>query len=131
MLHTTGLRTIAQVNRQYGTQFRVNRKSADVDLDIGFFRELAAQIPGRMDEASAHPETEILNLLDRSGELKGRLGGMEASIGAAGAEDYLNADVSRGNLDPVTQKLASSLKQKTGLELIVMPLADKVRGFYD
>ena len=131
VLHTTGLRTIAQVNRQYGTQFRVNRKSADVDLDSGFFRELAAQIPGRMDEASAHPETEILNLLDRSGELKGRLGGMEASIGAVGAEDYLNADVSRGNLDPVTQKLASSLKQKTGLELIVMPLADKVRGFYD
>ena len=131
MLHTTGLRTIAQVNRQYGTQFRVNRKSADVDLDSGFFRELAAQIPGRMDEASAHPETEILNLLDRSGELKGKLGGMEASIGTVGAEDYLNADVSRGNLDPVTQKLASSLKQKTGLELIVMPLADKVRGFYD
>ena len=131
VLHTTGLRTIAQVNRQYGTQFRVNRKSADVDLDSGFFRELAAQIPGRMDEASAHPETEILSLLDRSGELKGKLGGMEASIGAVGAEDYLNADVSRGNLDPVTQKLASSLKQKTGLELIVMPLADKVRGFYD
>lgn len=131
VLHTTGLRTIAQVNRQYGTQFRVNRKSADVDLDSGFFRELAAQIPGRMDEASAHPETEILNLLDRSGELKGRLGGMEASIGEGGAEDYLNADVSRGNLDPVTQKLASNLKQKTGLELIVMPLADKVRGFYD
>lgn len=131
VLHTTGLRTIAQVNRQYGTQFRVNRKSADIDLDSGFFRELAAQIPGRMDEASAHPETEILNLLDRSGKLKGKLGGMEASIGAVGAEDYLNADVSRGNLDPVTQKLASSLKQKTGLELIVMPLADKVRGFYD
>ena len=131
VLHTTGLRTIAQVNRQYGTQFRVNRKSADVDLDSGFFRELAAQIPGRMDEASAHPETEILNLLDRSGELKGKLVGMEASIGEGGAEDYLNADVSRGNLDPVTQKLASSLKQKTGLELIVMPLADKVRGFYD
>ncbi len=131
VLHTTGLRTIAQVNRQYGTQFRVNRKSADVDLDSGFFRELAAQIPGRMDETSAHPETEILNLLDRSGELKSKLGGMEASIGAVGAEDYLNADVSRGNLDPVTQKLASSLKQKTGLELIVMPLADKVRGFYD
>ena len=131
VLHTTGLRTIAQVNRQYGTQFRVNRKSADVDLDSGFFRELAAQIPGRMDEASAHPETEILNLLDRSGELKSKLGGMEASIGTVGAEDYLNADVSRGNLDPVTQKLASSLKQKTGLELIVMPLADKVRGFYD
>ena len=131
VLHTTGLRTIAQVNRQYGTQFRINRKSADVDLDSGFFRELAAQIPGRMDEASAHPETEILNLLDRSGELKGKLGGMEASIGTVGAEDYLNADVSRGNLDPVTQKLASNLKQKTGLELIVMPLADKVRGFYD
>lgn len=131
VLHTTGLRTIAQVNRQYGTQFRVNRKSADVDLDSGFFRELAAQIPGQMDEASAHPETEVLNLLDRSGELKGKLGGMEASIGEVGAEDYLNADVSRGNLDPVTQKLASSLKQKTGLELIVMPLADKVRGFYD
>ncbi len=131
VLHTTGLRTIAQVNRQYGTQFRVNRKSADVDLDSGFFRELAAQIPGQMDEASAHPETEILNLLDRSGELKGKLGGMEASVGEGGAEDYLNADVSRGNLDPVTQKLASSLKQKTGLELIVMPLADKVRGFYD
>ena len=131
VLHTTGLRTIAQVNRQYGTQFRVNRKSADVDLDSGFFRELAAQIPGRMDEASAHPETEILNLLDRSAELKGKLGGMEASIGTVGAEDYLNADVSRGNLDPVTQKLASSLKQKTGLELIVIPLADKVRGFYD
>ena len=131
VLHTTGLRTIAQVNRQYGTQFRVNRKSADVDLDSGFFRELAAQIPGQMDEASAHPETEVLNLLDRSGELKGKLGGMEASIGEGGAEDYLNADVSRGNLDPVTQKLASSLKQKTGLELIVMPLADKVRGFYD
>lgn len=82
-------------------------------------------------EARAHPETEILNLLDRSGELKGKLGGMEASIGKVGAEDYLNADVSRGNLDPVTQKLASNLKQKTGLELIVMPLADKVRGFYD
>lgn len=131
VLHTTGLRTIAQVNRQYGTQFRVNRKSADVDLDSGFFRELAARIPGRMDEASAHPETEILNLLDRSGELKGKLGGMEASVGKVGAEDYLNADVSRGNLDPVTQKLASNLKQKTGLELIVMPLADKVRGFYD
>ena len=131
VLHTTGLRTITQVNRQYGTQFRVNRKSADVDLDSGFFRELAAQIPGRMDEESAHPETEILNLLDRNGGLRGELGGMEASIGAVGAEDYLKADVSRGNLDPVTQKLASNLKQKTGLELIVMPLADKVRGFYD
>lgn len=131
VLYTTGLRTITQVNRQYGTQFRVNRKSADVDLDSGFFRELAAQIPGRMDEESTHPETEILNLLDRNGALKGELGGMEASIGAVGAEDYLKADVSRGNLDPVTQKLASNLKQKTGLELIVMPLADNVRGFYD
>lgn len=131
VLYTTGLRTITQVNRQYGTQFRVNRKSADVDLDSGFFRELAAQIPGRMDEESAHPETEILNLLDRNGGLRDELGGMEASIGAVGAEDYLKADVSRGNLDPVTQKLASNLKQKTGLELIVMPLADKVRGFYD
>ncbi len=131
VLHTTGLRTITQVNRQYGTQFRVNRKSADVDLDSGFFRELAAQIPGRMDEESTHPETEILNLLDRNGVLKGELGGMEASMGAVGAEDYLKADVSRGNLDPVTQKLASNLKQKTGLELIVMPLADNVRGFYD
>lgn len=131
VLYTTGLRTITQVNRQYGTQFRVNRKSADVDLDSGFFRELAAQIPGRMDEESAHPETEILNLLDRNGGLRGELGGMEASIGAVGAEDYLKADVSRGNLDPVTQKLASNLKQKTGLELIVMPLADNVRGFYD
>lgn len=131
VLYTTGLRTITQVNRQYGTQFRVNRKSADVDLDSGFFRELAAQIPGRMDEESTHPETEILNLLDRNGALKGELGGMEASIGAVGAQDYLKADVSRGNLDPVTQKLASNLKQKTGLELIVMPLADNVRGFYD
>ena len=131
VLYTTGLRTITQVNRQYGTQFRVNRKSADVDLDSGFFRELAAQIPGRMDEESTHPETEILNLLDRNGVLKGELGGMEASMGAVGAEDYLKADVSRGNLDPVTQKLASNLKQKTGLELIVMPLADNVRGFYD
>lgn len=131
VLYTTGLRTITQVNRQYGTQFRVNRKSADVDLDSGFFRELAAQIPGRMDEESTHPETEILNLLDRNGALKGELGGMEASIGAVGAQDYLKADVSRGNLDPVTQKLASNLKQKTGLELIVMPLANKVRGFYD
>ena len=131
VLYTTGLQTITQVNRQYGTQFRVNRKSADVDLDSGFFRELAAQIPGRMDEESTHPETEILNLLDRNGVLKGELGGMEASMGAVGAEDYLKADVSRGNLDPVTQKLASNLKQKTGLELIVMPLADKVRGFYD
>ena len=131
VLYTTGLRTITQVNRQYGTQFRVNRKSADVDLDSGFFRELAAQIPGRMDEESTHPETEILNLLDRNGALKGELSGMEASMGKVGAEDYLKADVSRGNLDPVTQKLASNLKQKTGLELIVMPLADKVRGFYD
>ncbi len=131
VLNATGLRTISQVNNAYGTKFRRNRKSADVDLDSGFYRELAASIPGRMDEASAHPETEILNLLDRNRELNSRLGGMEASVGKGGAEAYLNADVSRGNLDPVTQKLASHLKQKTGLELIVMPLGDKTRGFYD
>lgn len=131
VLHTTGLRTISQVNNAYGTKFRRNRASADVDLDSGFYRELAASIPGRMDEASAHPETEILNLLNRSRELNSQLGGMEASVGKGGAEAYLNADVSRGNLDPVTQRLASHLKQKTGLELIVMPLGDKTRGFYD
>lgn len=131
VLNATGLRTISQVNNAYGTKFRRNRASADVDLDSGFYRELAASISGRMDEASAHPETEILNLLDRNRELNNRLGGMEASVGKGGAEAYLNADVSRGNLDPVTQKLASHLKQKTGLELIVMPLGDKTRGFYD
>lgn len=131
VLHTTGLRTIAQVNRQYGTQFRVNRKSADVDLDSGFFRELAAQIPGRMDEASAHPETEILNLLDRSGELKGKLGGMEASIGTVGA-DAGQEGVDRGGIkNPVFQKFSSVIGKHFGTQIVVADLGDGLRGHYD
>lgn len=131
VLHTTGLRTIAQVNRQYGTQFRVNRNSADVDLDSGFFRELAAQIPGRMDEASAHPETEILNLLDRSGELKGKLGGMEASIGAVGA-DAGQEGVDRGGIkNPVFQKFSSVIGKHFGTQIVVADLGDGLRGHYD
>lgn len=131
MLHTTGLRTIAQVNRQYGTQFRVNRKSADVDLDSGFFRELAAQIPGRMDEASAHPETEILNLLDRSGELKGKLGGMEASIGAVGAEAGQEGVDQGGIKNPVFQKFSSVIGKHFGTQIVVADLGDGLRGHYD
>lgn len=131
VLHTTGLRTIAQVNRQYGTQFRVNRKSADVDLDSGFFRELAAQIPGRMDEASAHPETEILNLLDRSGELKGRLGGMEASIGAVGADAGQEGVDQGGIKNPVFQKFSSVIGKHFGTQIVVADLGDGLRGHYD
>ena len=131
VLHTTGLRTIAQVNRQYGTQFRVNRKSADVDLDSGFFRELAAQIPGRMDEASAHPETEILNLLDRSGELKGKLGGMEASIGAVGADAGQEGVDQGGIKNPVFQKFSSVIGKHFGTQIVVADLGDGLRGHYD
>ncbi len=131
VLHTTGLRTIAQVNRQYGTQFRVNRKSADVDLDSGFFRELAAQIPGRMDEASAHPETEILNLLDRSGELKGKLGGMEASIGAVGADAGQEGIDQGGIKNPVFQKFSSVIGKHFGTQIVVADLGDGLRGHYD
>ena len=131
VLHTTGLRTIAQVNRQYGTQFRVNRKSADVDLDSFFFRELAAQIPGRMDEASAHPETEILNLLDRSGELKGKLGGMEASIGAVGADAGQEGVDQGGIKNPVFQKFSSVIGKHFGTRIVVADLGDGLRGHYD
>lgn len=131
VLHTTGLRTIAQVNRQYGTQFRVNRKSADVDLDSGFFRELAAQIPGRMDEASAHPETEILNLLDRSGELKGKLGGMEASIGTVGADAGQEGVDQGGIKNPVFQKFSSVIGKHFGTQIVVADLGDGLRGHYD
>lgn len=131
VLHTTGLRTIAQVNRQYGTQFRVNRKSADVDLDSGFFRELAAQIPGRMDEASAHPETEILNLLDRSGELKGKLGGMEASIGAVGADAGQEGIDQGGIKNPVFQKFSSVIGKHFGTQIVVADLGGGLRGHYD
>lgn len=131
VLHTTGLRTIAQVNRQYGTQFRVNRKSADVDLDSGFFRELAAQIPGRMDEASAHPETEILNLLDRSGELKGKLGGMEASIGKVGADAGQEGVDQGGIKNPVFQKFSSVIGKHFGTQIVVADLGDGLRGHYD
>ena len=131
VLHTTGLRTIAQVNRQYGTQFRVNRKSADVDLDSGFFRELAAQIPGRMDEASAHPETEILNLLDRSGELKGKLGGMEASIGTVGADAGQEGVDQGGIKNPIFQKFSSVIGKHFGTQIVVADLGDGLRGHYD
>lgn len=131
VLHTTGLRTIAQVNRQYGTQFRVNRKSADVDLDSGFFRELAARIPGRMDEASAHPETEILNLLDRSGELKGKLGGMEASIGTVGADAGQEGVDQGGIKNPVFQKFSSVIGKHFGTQIVVADLGDGLRGHYD
>lgn len=131
VLHTTGLRTIAQVNRQYGTQFRVNRKSADVDLDSGFFRELAAQIPGRMDEASAHPETEILNLLDRSGELKGKLVGMEASIGTVGADAGQEGVDQGGIKNPVFQKFSSVIGKHFGTQIVVADLGDGLRGHYD
>lgn len=131
VLHTTGLRTIAQVNRQYGTQFRVNRKSADVDLDSGFFRELAARIPGRMDEASAHPETEILNLLDRSGELKGKLGGMEASIGKVGADAGQEGVDQGGIKNPVFQKFSSVIGKHFGTQIVVADLGDGLRGHYD
>ena len=76
VLHTTGLRTIAQVNRQYGTQFRVNRTSADVDLDSGFFRELAAQIPGRMGErAPGDGNSESAGQERRAERQAGRDGG--------------------------------------------------------
>ena len=131
VLHTTGLRTIAQVNRQYGTQFRVNRKSADVDLDSGFFRELAAQIPGRMDETSAHPETEILNLLDRSGELKSKLGGMEASIGTVGADAGQEGVDQGGIKNPVFQKFSSVIGKHFGTQIVVADLGDGLRGHYD
>lgn len=131
VLHYTGLRTVSQVNSQYGTKFRVSENSQYTKLDGGFFDELIQSAPGMMDAQSVSPEVEVLKLLDRGNQMQSQLYNMQASVGKSGAEAYLNADVSRGNLDPVTQKLASVLKKRTGLELIVMPLANDVRGFYD
>ena len=69
--------------------------------------------------------------MDRAVEIDRKMG-LQASVGEGRtAESYLHETVSRGTLDPATQKLASYLKQKTGLELIVMPLANNIRGLYD
>lgn len=89
------------------------------------------QNPGRMDEASAHPETEILNLLDRSGELKGKLGGMEASIGAVGADAGKEGVDQGGIKNPVFQKFSSVIGKHFGTQIVVADLGDGLRGHYD
>ena len=131
VLAKTGLRSIAQVNSRYGTKFRVRMENADMALDGNFYMEMAGQSGSLLDADSAHPESDLLDLMDRAAAIDRNLG-MQASVGdGRKAEGYLPETVSRGTLDPVTQKLASHLKQKTGLELIVMPLANNIRGLYD
>lgn len=131
VLAKTGLRTISQVNSRYGTRFRVDRKKADTVLDGGFYMDVASQSVGLLDESSAHPESDLIDLMDRAMEIDRKMG-LQASVGdGRKAESYLPETVSRGTLDPVTQKLAGHLKQKTGLDLIVMPLANNIRGLYD
>lgn len=131
VLAKTGLRSISQVNSRYGTRFRVRMENADMALDGNFYMEVAGQSGSLLDADSAHPESDLLDLMDRAVALDRKMG-MQASVGEGRtAESYLPETVSRGTLDPVTQKLASHLKQKTGLELIVMPLANNIRGLYD
>lgn len=131
VLAKTGLRTISQVNSRYGTKFRVRMQNADMALDGNFYMELAGQSGSLLDEGSAHPESDLIDLMDRAMALDRQIG-MQASVGdGRKAESYLPETVSRGTLDPVTQKLAGHLKEKTGLELIVMPLANNIRGLYD
>ena len=131
VLAKTGLRTISQVNSRYGTKFRVRMQNADMALDGNFYMELAGQSGSLLDEGSAHPESDLIDLMDRAMEIDRQMG-MQASVGdGRKAESYLPETVSRGTLDPVTQKLAGHLKEKTGLELIVMPLAGNIRGLYD
>ncbi|MDY4855216.1 MAG: hypothetical protein SO155_04225, partial [Candidatus Ventricola sp.] len=131
VLAKTGLRTISQVNSRYGTKFRVRMQNADMALDGNFYMELAGQSGSLLDEGSAHPESDLIDLMDRAMEIDRQMG-MQASVGdGRKAESYLPETVSRGTLDPVTQKLAGHLNEKTGLELIVMPLAGNIRGLYD
>lgn len=131
VLAKTGLRSISQVNSRYGTRFRVRMQNADMALDGNFYMEVAGQSGNLLDESSAHPESDLIDLMDRAMEIDRQMG-MQASVGdGRKAESYLPETVSRGTLDPVTQKLAGHLKQKTGLDLIVMPLANNIRGLYD
>lgn len=82
-------------------------------------------------EARAHPETEILNLLDRSGELKGKLGGMEASIGKVGADAGQEGVDQGGIKNPVFQKFSSVIGKHFGTQIVVADLGDGLRGHYD
>lgn len=82
-------------------------------------------------EARARPETEILNLLDRSGELKGKLGGMEASIGTVGADAGQEGVDQGGIKNPVFQKFSSVIGKHFGTQIVVADLGDGLRGHYD
>lgn len=131
ILYKTGLKNMTQVNSRYGTKFRTNKSKniPSLSLDGSFYAELTGLSGGRMSADAGHPETAVIDVLDRKMQLESQ---MQASIGTADMAAYLPAGtVNRGMSAPQTMALASQLRAQTGLELIVAPLADNVRALYD
>lgn len=131
ILYKTGLKNMTQVNSRYGTKFRTSKSKniPSLSLDGSFYAELAGLSGGRMSADAGHPETAVIDVLDRKMQLESQ---MQASIGTADMAAYLPAGtVNRGMSAPQTMALASQLRAQTGLELIVAPLADNVRALYD
>lgn len=62
ILHMTGFKSLPQVNRAYAMNLTENARGA-TPLDGHFYVELAQQSGGYMNEASLHPEEDIMNAM--------------------------------------------------------------------
>lgn len=130
ILHKTGLSSMTKVNARYGTKIRTSKskKRPARSLDGGFWQELVQNSKGRLSD-DVNPEEAIIDLLERKFKIQSN---MQASIGDADMKPYLpDGRVSRGTDAPQTQKLGSILYERTGIELVVAPLANNVRALYD
>lgn len=130
ILHKTGLSSMTQVNARYGTKIRTSksRNRPGLSLDGGFWQELVQNSKGRL-RADAHPEEALIDLLERKLDIQS---GMQAAVGEADMAPYLpEGTLNRGTSAPQTQELAKRLYERTGIELVVAPLANHVRALYD
>ena len=127
ILSRTGLKNLGQVSRKYGLRLTSDKSKASVSLDGSFFADLAGLAPGRVDTETGHPEDALIDLVERKKQLKG----MQASVGETAYEKYLPDGAFYATQDPVMQKTASQIYKRTGVEVVVAPLANGVRALYD
>lgn len=127
ILSRTGLKNLGQVSLKYGLRLTSDKSKASVSLDGSFFADLAGLAPGRIDTETGHPEDALIDLVERKKQLKGK----QASVGETAYEKYLPDGAFYATQDPVMQKTASQIYKRTGVEVVVAPLANGVRALYD
>lgn len=127
ILAATGLKTLGQVNRKFGLNLKSEKGKASVSLDGSFFKDVAELAPGRIDAETAHPEEELIRIVERKKELKG----MQASVGETAYEKYLPDGEFSATQDPIMQQISSQIYKRTGVEVVVAPLTGNVRALYD